>query len=339
MTDSRAGRTTGRTTVGVALAPPLADEVTAWAEAEAGWDIVGPDGPPTPRLVLADRPRRDRPTVVVCDGAVDAETVRGALDGGALDVVAWPDERERLLAAPARVTAGVAARPVPTVRVTGLAGGTGASTVAMALGGVLAWSGRRVVVVGGEGTGVLAGLATWRGPGAAEVAALAGDAAAEVDALAVAVPGVPRLRLLGGLPRGAAPPATGGWPADVVVVDMGVVDVSAGAPADPGEPGTELWVGPPDARLVAARGVAGPLVVVGERPLPPRQAARVAGREPTVVLSWSARVTAAALRGRVPADLPGRWLQRLRAGVAAVTRNAGAPPAAARADTPRGGPR
>lgn len=350
MRDSRAGRTT----VGVALAPPLADEVTAWAEAEAGWDVVGPDGPPTPRLVLAGQPRRDRPTVVVCDGAVDAETVRGALDDGAVDVVAWPDERERLLAAPARVSAGVAARPVPTVRVTGLAGGVGASTVAMALGGVLGWSGRRVVVVGGEGTGLLAGLAAWRGPGAAEVAALAGDAATEVDALAVAVPGVPRLRLLGGLPRGAAPPATAGWPADVVVIDAGVAPAAdpgeggagelgngqlgvgepgVGAPAV-GEPRAELWVGPPDARLAAARGVAGPLVVVGERPLTPRQAARVAGREPTVVLPWSARVTAAALRGRVPADLPGRWLQRLRAGVAAIAR-AGAPTATARADTAR----
>lgn len=323
MPDSRAGRTT----VGVALAPPLADEVTAWAEAEAGWDVVGPDGPPTPRLVLAGQPRRDRPTVVVCDGAVDAETVRGAIDDGAVDVVAWPDERERLRAAPARVTAGVAARPVPTVRVTGLAGGAGASTVAMALGGVLGWSGRRVVVVGGEGTGLLAGLVTWRGPGAAEVAALAGDAAAEVDALAVAVPGVPRLRLLGGLPRGATPPATAGWPADVVVIDVGVTPA-----ADPGESGTELWVGPPDARLAAVRGVSGPFVVVGERPLAPRQAARVAGREPTVVLPWSARVTAAALRGRVPADLPGRWLQRLRAGVTAVTHHAGA---GTRADPPR----
>lgn len=305
-----------RTTVGVALSPPLADEVTAWAEAEAGWEVVGPDGPPTPRLVLAEAARRDRPTVVVRDGAVDAETVRGALDDGAVDVVAWPDERQRLLAAPARVAAAGTARSVPTVRVAGLAGGAGASTVAMALGGLLAWSGRHVVVVGGEGTGVLAGLGAWGGPGAAEVAALAGDAAAEVDALAVAVPGVPRLRLLGGLPRGAAPPATGGWPADAVVIDAGVV-----AASDPG--GAELWVGPPDARLVAARSVAGPLVVVGERPLPPGQAGRVAGRSPTVVVPWSARVTAAALRGRVPADLPGRWLQRLRGGLAAITREAG----------------
>lgn len=292
---------TARTTVGVALAPPLADEVTAWVEAEAGWEVVGPDGPPAPRLVLADRVWPDRPTVVVRDGAVDAELVRTALDEGAVDVLAWPDERQRLLAAPARVRTNEARRPVATVRVAGLAGGVGASTVAMGIAGLLAWSGRETIVVGDAGTCLLAGIGRWSGPGAAEVAALApGDAAEEVAALAVPVPGVPGLRLLGGSRAHDRIPGTDGWPGDVVVVD-------AGRTPD----GGELVVAAADARLVAARDVTGSLVVVGERPLSPAQAAHVAGRRPAAVVPWSARVVAAALRGRVPADLPGSWLRRL----------------------------
>lgn len=326
-----AAASAARPTVGVALSPPLADEVTAWAEAEAGWEVVGPEGPPAPQLVLADRVRADRPTVVVRDRAVDAATVRQALDEGAVDALAWPDERERLLAAPARVSAAAPARPVPTVRVVALAGGVGASTVAMAVGGLLAWSGRQAVVVGGDGAALLAGLAGWRGPGAAEVAALAaGDAAAEVDALAAPVPGVAGLRLLGGLDRAARAPATAGWPVDAVVVDAGAAapgpgpaagEAGAAGAAAESHPETgvgRLVVGAADARLVAARAVAGPLVVVGDGPLSAGQAARLAGRAPAAVLPCSARVRAAALRGRVPAELPGRWLRRLDAGLAAA---------------------
>jgi len=313
-----------RTTVGVALSPPLADEITAWAEAEAGWEVVGPDGPPAPRLVLADRVRGDRPTVVVRDGAVDAEAVRQTLAEGAVDVVAWPDERDRLLAAPARVASGEAARAVPVLRVVGVAGGAGTSTVAMAAGGLLAWAGRRTVVVGDDGTAVLAGIAGWTGPGAAEVAALApGDAAAEVDALAWPVPGVEGLRLLGGLPPSVPAVATAGWPAEVVVVDAGRGPPGQGSVAgaragvDSGaRAGVELVVAPPDARLVVARGLTAPLALVGERPLSRRKAARLLGRRPTVVLPWSARVRQAALAGRVPADVPGTWLRRLRGGLA-----------------------
>lgn len=301
---------TARITVGVALAPPLADEVTAWAEAEAGWEVVGPDGPPAPRLVLADRVRADRPTVVVRDGRVDAELVRAALDEGAVDVLAWPDERDRLLAAPARVRTVDTGQAVATLRVAGVAGGAGTSTVAMAVAGILAWSGRETVVVGDHGTSLLAGIVRWDGPGAGEIATLpTADAAGEVAALAVAVPGVARLRLLGGLPPGEPPPATTGWPADVVVVDAGRH-----------RSGHELLVAPSDARLVAARDTPGPLVVVGEAPLSPSQAAQVAGRAPAAVLPRSARVAAAALRGRVPADLPGTWLRRLRAVLPALQR-------------------
>lgn len=295
-----------RVTVGIALPPPLSDEVTAYVESEAGWQAVGPDGPPTPLLVVAGEVQPGRPTVVVRESGVDAAVVRQALDAGALDVLAWPDERERLLSAPQRVQAGAPHRPVPTLRVGGVAGGVGTSTVALALGGLLAWSGRRTIVVGGDDLTVHAGVAAWSGPGAGEIAALPVDeAAGEVGELAVVVAGAGGLRLLGG-PSAPATLPTAGWPADAVVVDA-----RADGPAD-------LLVAWPDGRLVAGRHRREPVVLVGDRPLSLKAAGQLLGRRPVAVLPWSARVAEAALAGRVPAGLPGAWLRRLRPVLGAV---------------------
>jgi|GEM_PF-1710794 len=317
------GSGTAGTTVGVALGPPVSDEVTAFVEAEAGWRVVGAEGPPRPLLVLADRVLAAAPTVVICDGTPEPAHERELLAQGALDVIGWPADRHRLLQAPARVRAVGGGRPVPTLHVAGAGGGVGTTTVALALAGLLAWPGLRVVAVLGPGA-VLAGVPTWQGPGAAEVAALpTAEAAAELTALCRPAPGLPGLGLLGGLWPGAAIPDTAGWPVDAVVIDRGVAAAPAPAAAFDAAPlpetgshtGVDVVVVGADVRCHLAAAMQAPVVLVGEGPLAPRQVAALLGRPPAVTLPRSARVARAGALGRVPAALPGRWLRELRRGL------------------------
>jgi hypothetical protein len=288
--------------VAIAVEGALGAELAAWAES-VGWQVVAMDGALTPRLVLATAPLPGRDgVVVVADGPPGAEQVREALQAGAVDVVGWPADRDRLLALPGR--SGGAAGPLAEPRryaVAGAAGGVGASTVALAVGGLLAWAGRDVVVVGGDDLLVLCGADPWRGPGATEVAALDPvDAGAEVPHLAQPVPGVPRLRVLGG---GALPdlPLLG-WPCDVVVLDL-----RAG-----GGDGADLVVARPDAHLAAAALTPARTVLVGEGALGPARVRAALGGRPAGHLPASARVARAGAAGRVPAGLPGTWLAALR---------------------------
>lgn len=294
--------------VAVVLPSSLAGEVSAYVEGELGWQVVGLDGPPRPALILASAPVAGRATVVVVDGPVAPAQLRTGFQAGAVDVVGWPAERERL----GEVAARALQRPTPTggpplVRVAGAAGGVGTSTVTLALAGLLAWAGRRVLVAGDADLLRLAGLAPWRGPGVDEVALLdPRDAAGEVRGLARPVPGVPGLRALGGDGRSLA--AVTGWPADIVVAD-----VRAGAAA-----GCELRCARPDAHLCAVVGETAPVVVIGDGALDAAGVRRVLGHAPAGRLPRSARVARAGLRGRVPADLPGSWLRALRAASGAV---------------------
>lgn len=295
--------------VTVDLHGALAQEVVAYVEGEAGWQVVADAGPPRPVLALADRPLAGRPCVVVVDGRPDADQTRAALLAGALDVVGWPDDRARLLEVPLRV---LAARPAggttAVLRVGGAAGGVGTSTVALALAGLLAWSGRRTAVAGDDDLLRLCGLGPWRGPGVAEVAALhATDARREVVELARPVAGVPGLCALGGAGAGwtvdqAGPAGAGSWPMDAVVVDLRDRPI-----------GADLVVARPDAGLRSIAGTHTPVVLVGEGPLDARGVRRVIGRPPLLWLPASARVARAGLAGRVPSALPGRWLAAVRA--------------------------
>jgi hypothetical protein len=299
--------------VSVELGGALGDEVAAYVESEAGWQVVAPDGPPPPVFTIAAAPSGEKACVVVYDGTPALEQVRAALLAGALDIVAWPADRGRLLEAPRRVratrrTAGGGS----VLRVAASAGGAGGSTVALAIGGLLAWSGRQCVVVGGDDLLRLCGHAPWRGPGAAELAGLdPADAAAEVRGLIRPVPGVDGLSVLGGGGRGVLD-ATG-WPVDAVVCDLG-----AGSPWH----SADLVVARPDAGL---RGFAGapvdvPVLMVGDRPLDRADVRRILGGPPAGWLPWSARIARAGCAGRVPSALPGRWLRELRAIVARVRR-------------------
>jgi hypothetical protein len=321
--------------VAVDLPAPLAEEVVAAVETELGWQVVDAAGPPTPALLLCGAAAPDRPCVVVVDGPTSPEVVRNGLLAGALDVIAWPHERARLAEVPARLPVPGAAARAPAGSgllrvVAGAAGGVGASTVALAVGALAAWSGRRALVIGGDDLLRLCGLGAWQGPGSAEVALLApADAAAEVAVLARPVPGVGGLMVLGG---GRAAPAevagrpaaevagwpagwpagdvTGrpaaevaGWPADVVVADAGAA--AAG----------DLVVARPDAglrALVDGGGPAAPVLLIGDGPVPARTARRALGGRLIGWLPWSARVARAGLVGTVPGGLPGSWLRALR---------------------------
>lgn len=294
--------------VAVRLPAPLAAEVVAWVEGDLGWQVVDGDGPLQPVMVLADRPGAPDPWIAVHAGEVDGTTAREALRAGAIDVVTWPGERQRVVAAVDGLRRQrTASGENSALIVAGLAGGVGTSTVALAIGGVLAWSGARTVVIGGDDMLGLAGLKAWTGPGMPELAALRPtEAAREIGALARDVPGVAGLRAIGG---GWHPVGTGGWPVDAVVVD-------ARSPHAPSS--ADLLVARPDRGLARGRDLSLPVLVVGDGALNRSQATRLLSRPPVVWLPASARVARAGLAGRVPAGLPGTWLRSLRQGLYAV---------------------
>jgi len=301
--------------VSVDLPGVLGQEVTSFVEVEAGWQVVSEAGPPAPALVLTAAPRTGRPTVVIVEGAPSPAQVRDGLLGGALDVLGWPSDRDRLLDAPLRVRETPRGTGPSVLAVAGLAGGAGTSTVVLAMGGLLAWSGKRTVVVGDEDLLRLCGAHGWRGPGAAELAALdPAAAAAELPGLLRPVAGVPGLSVLGG--DGAAVGAAAGWAVDAVVADLRALPPqdAAWSGGRRSVRGAALLVGRPDGSLRAAAGAPEdvPVLVTGRGPLDHAGVRRLLGRQPVGWLPDSARVAQAGLRGRVPSSLPGSWLAVLR---------------------------
>jgi hypothetical protein len=289
--------------VAVVLPGRLGEEVAAWVEA-AGWQVVGLEAGIAPQLVLAAGPVPGRPTAVVVEGEATAAQVRAALQAGAVEVVGWPSDREALLAVPdalGRVRGPAVGAGPRRLAVGGRAGGVGTSTVALALGGLLAWSGRRTLVVGDADLLVLCGADPWTGPGAAELALLAPvDAAAELPGLARPVRGVPGLAVLGGGAEGVG--SVAGWPVDAVVLDVR----ADGRAAD-------LRCARPDVHL-GREGDGAPVLLVGDGPLDAAGVrAALDGDAPIGRLPASARGARAGAAGRVPAGLPGSWLATLRA--------------------------
>lgn len=296
--------------VSVELPGVLGQEVTAYVEVEAGWQVVAAGGSLAPVLALAAAVVPGRASVVVVPGHAGSALVREALLAGALDVIGWPQDRARLLEAPLRAARGGTSAPASgpgagRFAVGGLAGGAGTSTVALGLAAVLAWSGRRTVVVGDSDLLMLCGMGPWRGPGSAELAALGPEgAAAELPGLVRAVPGVDGLSVLGGGPVAS----TAGWPTDVAVVDLGVVGRRSAVV------GTDLLVARPDTSLAAAESVSADaaLLLVGEGPLDRAAVRRVLGRPPDGWLPRCARVARAGVAGRLPSGMPGSYVAALR---------------------------
>lgn len=283
----------------------LGQEVAAFVEAEAGWQVIAADGPLVPLFTLggagpgAGTGRR----VAVLAQPVTAGDVREALLAGAADVIAWPAERDRLLQLPLRMgRLGRDGPATPTVRIGACRGGVGASTVALALGATVAWSGRRALVVGEDAMLRLAGVGPWEGPGSAELLALGEQAATEVERVVRGVPGVAGLSVLGGGPL--TTDATG-WPYDIVVDDLGVAGLS----------GAGVVVAAGDASVGVAPAQAA-VVVVEHGPLNRAAVTRCLGRAPQGWLPYSHRVARAGSAGRVPSALPGSWVQALRGALA-----------------------
>jgi hypothetical protein len=277
--------------VAVALPAPLADAVIAWVEHDLGWQVVDADGSLPPALALADAPCAGVPWVAVTDGDPGDEAATALLSAGAEDVVDWPAGRARIPLIATRVDVHRRdVSPGTRLAVGGTAGGVGTSTVALAIGGLLAWGGATVLVVGGDALPALAG------------------AAAQADATTgshTAVPGVPGLSVAGRRGDAVVP-----WTGDAVIVDDGTRVTQA----------TTLIVARPVAGLRRARGVDRPVVVNGHLPLRPPDLPRILGRQPLVQLPWSVRVAQAGVAGRVPTGLPGRWLRDLGCGLRGLER-------------------
>lgn len=285
----------------------LGAEVTAFAEAEAGWQVVAAGGPLVPAFTLGGQVGSGGPTAVVLETRPDPTRLRETLLAGALDVIVWPDERERLLAVPDRVVReGARGGITPLLTIAGSRGGAGTSTVALTVAATVAWSGGRALCVGGSGLIRLAGVAPWTGPGTAEVVALGSHAAAELPVLAREVPGVPGLAVLGG---GGAVADASTWPYDLVVHDVGAH----------GSDRADIVVAVADATVEGAAG-AGVVLVVEHGPLSRSAVTTKLGRAPDAWLPYSHRVAKAGSSGRVPSALPGSWVAAVQRALAGALR-------------------
>lgn len=283
--------------VRLALAGPHATAVGRWVESVVGWQAVDATAsrlvPPV--LALADvlgacaAPPGLPLVLLVADD--DHPTAAAATAAGAAAVVAWPRDRDQLVEAASAVVAAPRPRETLELGVGGAAGGVGTTTVALALGGLLAWQRQPTLVLthgavpgpGGRGIPVeeLAGVPVWD--------------------LAAPSPGAPALRVLR-LPGPVPTEVVEAAPAALVVRDLGV-DVA----------GDVLVIRRDRAGLGAlTRSAAAVAVVMDTGPAPSRLLVRAAGGRRLVTVPWSARVAQATFVGRVPAGLPGSWLRALQ---------------------------
>lgn len=287
-----------------AEAPPLlaslalegahAEAIRRYVESRPGWQLTD-DGPLRPQVLLADVPGApaggDVPVLLlVTDDVAPARAATAAARTGAAAVLAWPGGRDRLARAAAELRPD-AVRAGVGLTVGGAAGGVGTTTVALALAGLAAWDGRRVLaLVHGSvpaPAGTVVDPADLAGPGAWRAATVA--------------PGCGRLRVL----RCSRPPArlpVEAGPAELVVRDLGV-----GADVD------VLVVRRDRSGLDALQATpAGTVACADAGPVRAERMVAAAGGRRLVVLPRSVRVARADLAGRVPAALPGRWLALLR---------------------------
>lgn len=290
--------------VAVEAAEPMAAAVRSWCEGTLGWQVVAADGSdPVPAVVrLVEHrehavvgPEDDRtgiPAVLLLAdgvGAVTAAEAAARLRPAA--VLRWPQQRDELpdLLPEVLATGRDRKTGAPGLVVGGSAGGVGTSTVALALGGLRAWSGTpTLVAVRGSGLS----------PRAVPTAALG---AADLWAAADPRPGIEGLRCVRLADHAPLP--------EVVDRSVGSVVIDAGVATE-----VDVLVCRLDRAGAAAleRTGAAVTVVVGRPLLPDRTVRELLGGRPVVALPWSARVARAGLRDRVPADLPGSFLDALR---------------------------
>ncbi|MGI9015955.1 MAG: hypothetical protein ACR2HR_02425 [Euzebya sp.] len=246
----------------------LAADVTAHVESVLGWQVVEPGPHLQVRLALSDRVHHEVPTVVIVRDD-DPELLRERLRAGALDVVCWPLDRDRLVAL-------VPTAPIPrpadrVIAVSGAAGGVGTTTVALALGAQFAWSGARTAVLTDQ-----VGL-RMAGP-------IQGGPVAGIDGLSVVA---------------AAGTTAGGERPAVLIVDRGIAARGQVVVARPDAALLNVLRDADDSVVVVTCGVGG---------LRAAEISRAVQGRPHVALDTSFRVARAGLRGRVPVSLPGSFL-------------------------------
>jgi hypothetical protein len=292
--------------VALALGERHVGSVRRWLEGTLGWQAVDDDldgpVPPTVRLVdleggmrLLDGGRTDRlPTVLLVEDddvpALAADVARRLQPAG---VCRWPDGRDALPGLVAR-TVGARRHGVEggrVLRVGGVAGGVGTTTVALALTGIAAWSGQRALAIVHGHAGVR------------DATPVPADAVVAPDlwSRATPLPGLTGARVVhtgSGLP--SRPPTDRR-------VELSVLDVGTG-------PEVDIVVCRPDRAAAEQLPVtmAGAVVVVGRGLLTPERVHELAGGRRVVHVPTSVRVARAVLRGHVPAGLPGSWLDELR---------------------------
>jgi hypothetical protein len=282
-----------------------------FVEGDLGWQAIDPDAgrlvpprvllqdldsaltadTPSPDTTQAERRGGHIPRVVLLGPDDDVRRSASALVGLQADaVVIWPDDRDRL----ATVIAGLLARPTSAapraaLRIGGSGGGVGTTTVALTAAGLAAWAGVPTLA-GVRGTGLRAPVVP--------SAALAGTG---VWRRAEQLAGIPLARAVRLVDHDPVPD-----PADpdveLFVLDAGV------------DPEVDVLVCRRDAAALQMLSVttAGMIVVVGDGPASTRALRRAAAGRPGIVLPHSARVARAGLLGRVPAGLPGAFVERLR---------------------------
>lgn len=294
--------------VALTLAPHRLAGARRWLEGALGWQAVedAADAPVPPVLRIADvagaaarglggpeDQAAPLPTLLLVgddDPPVLAADVGRVLRPAA--VCRWPAERDAVprLAAAALRAPRRARTEGRVLRVGGLAGGVGTTTVVLALAGLSAWRGTTALAVVHGAAGVRA--ATPVPPDALP--------APDLWTRAAPLPGV----------AGARAVRTGRGPATSVPVDprigLAVLDVGV-------DGGADVVVCRPDGAALAGlpATAAGAVVVVGEGVVPAVRLRALAGGRRVVAVPVSVRVARATLRGQVPAGLPGRWLAAL----------------------------
>jgi len=291
--------------VALALGERHVGSVRRWLEGTLGWQAVEDDRdapvPPAVRIVDLDGAGRLLevgigdwlPTVLLVEDdeppGLAADLARRLVPSG---VCRWPGGREALPGLVARAIGGPrrTERAGRTLRIGGVAGGVGTTTITLALTGLAAWGGRRSLAVVHGNAGVRS------------AAAVPPDAVVAPDlwVRATPLPGLASARVVH--TGRVAPQRT---PADRRI-DLSVLDLGTA-------PEVDIVVCRPD-RAAAEQlptTMAGAVVVVGQGLLSAGRIRDLAGGRTVVHLETSVRVARAVLRGQVPAGLPGRWLTEL----------------------------
>ncbi|MFT5222056.1 MAG: hypothetical protein ACI867_000353 [Glaciecola sp.] len=288
----------------VACRADLAEEVERHLEGVLGWQSIGEAADwVRPVAVLSDGTDsavdlpRDVPVILVLAPSMSSgEGARRAVALGACAVLAWPDERDQLPALVAGLP-GSSRTDIVDHRlvIAGSSGGVGTTTVALALGGLLAWARRDVLaLVCGDvpmcGVPLLAD-ASLDGPGVWPAAAIA--------------PGVPGLRVIARLSSESTVPAVLVPAGVIIVADVGV---------HPEGDLPDLLVARRDraGQEAIASSAAGGIVLLDDGPLEESEVLEAAGGRVVAVLPRSARVARAGAGRQIPAGLPASWLAPLR---------------------------